>query len=258
MSVPTREHDRSRSPGAGSGREAVRERLIEVAVALLHEHGPAAVTTRGVAAAAGVQAPTIYRLFGDKDGLLDAVAEHAAMTFVAAKAKIAQAAADEDADPLEDLRAAFLAQVDFGVANPAVFKLLSDPERARRSGVAEAGRRVLQARVHRLALAGLLRVEEARCVDLVQAAGTGVIQTLLSTGPERRDEGLAEAMWAAVMNQVLQPSTGSAGTDDRLAATLVTFRAIAPDMPGLSQAERALLIEWLNRPRSGGADAVVD
>jgi AcrR family transcriptional regulator len=34
------------------------------------------VTTRAVAEAAGVQAPTIYRLFGDENGLLDAVAEH--------------------------------------------------------------------------------------------------------------------------------------------------------------------------------------
>ncbi|WP_338419811.1 TetR family transcriptional regulator [Streptomyces klenkii] len=33
------------------------------------------MTTRAVAAAAGVQAPAIYRLFGDKDGLLEAVAE---------------------------------------------------------------------------------------------------------------------------------------------------------------------------------------
>jgi AcrR family transcriptional regulator len=36
--------------------------------------GRRAVTTRAVAAGAGVQAPTIYRLFGDKDGLLDALA----------------------------------------------------------------------------------------------------------------------------------------------------------------------------------------
>ena len=49
---------------------------MEVAARLLREQGAAAVTTRAVAMAAGVQAPTIYRLFGDKDGLLDAVAEY--------------------------------------------------------------------------------------------------------------------------------------------------------------------------------------
>ncbi|MDQ2795770.1 MAG: TetR/AcrR family transcriptional regulator, partial [Actinomycetota bacterium] len=47
--------------------------MIDVAARLLQEEGPAAVTTRGVALAAGVQAPAVYRLFGDKDGLLEAV-----------------------------------------------------------------------------------------------------------------------------------------------------------------------------------------
>ncbi|WP_328341958.1 helix-turn-helix domain-containing protein [Micromonospora sp. NBC_00421] len=37
--------------------------------------GARAVTTRGVAERARVRAPTIYRLFGDKDGLVEAVAE---------------------------------------------------------------------------------------------------------------------------------------------------------------------------------------
>ena len=47
----------------------------------------AAVTTRAVADAAGVQAPTLYRLFGDKDGLMEAVAEHVMAAFVHAKAE---------------------------------------------------------------------------------------------------------------------------------------------------------------------------
>src|SRR5579862_10063683 len=57
-------------------RRETRDNLVEVAARLLREQGAAAVTTRAVAEAAGVQAPTIYRLFGDKDGLLDAAAEH--------------------------------------------------------------------------------------------------------------------------------------------------------------------------------------
>ena len=72
---------------AVSSRSATRSIIIDVAAQLLQEHGPLAVTTRGVADRAGVQAPTIYRLFGDKDGLLDAVAEHVMATFVSAKAE---------------------------------------------------------------------------------------------------------------------------------------------------------------------------
>ncbi|MGI8416298.1 MAG: TetR family transcriptional regulator, partial [Nakamurella sp.] len=60
---------------------------------------------RGVAEAAGLQAPTLYRLFGDKDGLLDAVAEHVMATYVSVKAAIVEAATADDADPLDDLRA---------------------------------------------------------------------------------------------------------------------------------------------------------
>ncbi|MGF2047081.1 helix-turn-helix domain-containing protein, partial [Enterococcus gallinarum] len=62
---------------ASSGsRDDVRERIIAAAADLLQDGGTAAVTTRAVAERASTQAPTIYRLFGDKDGLLDAVAEH--------------------------------------------------------------------------------------------------------------------------------------------------------------------------------------
>lgn len=243
------ETEREAEDGSSTSRAAVRGRLVDVAARLLREDGPAAVTTRAVAAAAGVQAPTIYRLFGDKDGLLDAVAEHAASAFVAAKARAAQAAADDGADPLEDLRAAFFAQVEFGVANPAVFRLLGDPARVLRSRAAQAGRGVLQARVHRLALAGLLRVAESRCVDLVQSAGTGVIQTLLAAPPEHRDAGLAAAMWDAVLAAALvapRPAAAAAA-DDASAAVLVAFRAMAPDLPHLTGAERALLSQWLER-----------
>jgi AcrR family transcriptional regulator len=61
---------------AAARRADVRSRIIDVAARLLPDEGPTAVTTRGVAEQAGVQAPMIYRLFGDKDGLLEAVAEH--------------------------------------------------------------------------------------------------------------------------------------------------------------------------------------
>ena len=61
---------------------------------LLRDEGPGAVTTRGVAQAAGVQAPAIYRLFGDKDGLLEAVAESVMSSFVAAKASVVEAVGD--------------------------------------------------------------------------------------------------------------------------------------------------------------------
>lgn len=204
-----------------------------------------AVTTRAVAEEAGVQAPAIYRLFGDKDGLMDAVAEHVMATYVSAKAAIVNAAAADEVDPLEDLRGGWTTQIEFGIANPTIFRLLSDPERVVDSPAARSGRRILEARIHRVALTGLLRVSEALAVDLVQAAGTGTIQTLLSSAPQRRDPALADAMYEAVLRQIL--ATAPERSDGGLMATAVTFRAVVPRLDGLSDAERTLMTEWLDR-----------
>src|ERR1700753_2950776 len=125
-------------------RRETRDNLVEVAARLLREQGASAVTTRRVAEAAGAQPPTIYRLFGDKDGLLDAVAEHVMATLVSAKLAVVAAASADNVDPLEDLRAGWETQIDFGVANPALFRLLSDPDRVQRSPAAQSGRRVLE------------------------------------------------------------------------------------------------------------------
>ena len=235
---------------APSRRADTRARIIDVAARLLQEQGPAAVTTRGVAEAAGVQAPAIYRLFGDKDGLLEAVAEHVMATYVSAKAAIVQSASSEEVDPLGDLHSGWQMQIDFGVANPALFRLFSDPERVLQSPAAQSGRRVLESRVHRVAESGRLRVSERRAVDLIQAAGIGTIQTLLATPPERRDAGLAESMFEAVLRQILVDAPG--GTGNGSIATAVAFRAITPQLGVLTEAERRLLAEWLDRVIAGG------
>jgi len=228
-----------------SSRADTRSRIVAAAARLLQEEGPAAVTTRRVADAAGVQAPTLYRLFGDKDGLLEAVAEHVLAGFVAAKAAVVAAAAATDVHPLDDLRAGWELQIDFGLTNPALFRLLSDPDRALHSPALRSGRRVLERRVRRVALTGRLRVSEQRAVGLIQAAGTGVLQTLLSTPPEDRDPDLADAMYEAVLTQVLTDAPER--VDDRPTATAVAFRAVVPRLTMLSAAERQLLADWLDR-----------
>lgn len=219
--------------------------IIDVAARLLREQGVAAVTTRGVAEGAGVQAPTIYRLFGDKDGLLEAVAEHVMAEHVSAKGATVEAASAADVDPLEDLRAGWETQIDFSVANPTLFRLLSDPDRALLSPAAQAGKRVLESRVHRVARTGRLRVSERRAVDLIQAAGIGAVHTLLATPPEHRDHGLADAIYEAVLGQILTESPVHA--DDGSMATVVACRALAPQLDMLSVPERRLLTEWLDR-----------
>src|ERR1700685_659898 len=221
-------------------RRETRENLVEVAARLLREQAAAAFTTRAVAEAAGVQAPAIYRLFGDKDGLLDAVAEDVLAVYVADKALTADSGA-----PVATLRAAWRTHVGFGLANAALFSLIADPGRGSRSPAAAAGMEVLRNRVRRLAALGRLRVTERRAVDLFHAASTGTLFTLLSMAPPDRDPGLVDAMYDTVMQTIL--TNAPALPEENTTAAAVTFRTLVPDLATLSDAERALLSEWLDR-----------
>lgn len=231
------------APSSRSDRR--RTAILDAAAQLLRDRGPAGLTTRAVAEAAGVQAPAIYRLFGDKDGLLDAVAEYVMATYVSAKAAIVTAASSAGVDPLEDLRSGWDAQIDFGLANPALFRLLSDPDRVTQSPAAQAGRRVLESRVHRIAETGRLGVNEQLAVNTIQAAGIGVIQTMLSLPAAHRDLALARTMWDAVLRHILIDAPEPA--DASAVAAAVAFRATASGLEVLSAAERRLLDEWLDR-----------
>ncbi|MGW5714647.1 TetR/AcrR family transcriptional regulator [Amycolatopsis sp. NPDC003865] len=202
-------------------RSETRTRILDTAARLLHDEGAAALTIRAVARAAGLQAPALYRFFEDKDALLDAVAEHVLAAYVSEKKP------NEDSDPVEDLRTGWAAHIGFGLANPALFGLLVTP--GRESPAAEAGLAVLRARVRRVAEAGRLRVPEPLAVELIHAAGTGAVLTLLA----RPAEGLADAMYDAVAARIL---TGAPAPP-----------AIPPEPPTLTAAERALLQEWLDR-----------
>jgi AcrR family transcriptional regulator len=212
---------------------------VDVAAQLLREGGSAAVTTRAVAAAAGVQAPTIYRLFGDKDGLLEAVADHALATYVGTKPT-----SERTSDPVVDLKAGWDRHIEFGLANPALFALLAASDRAP-SAAANAGPEILRARVHRVAASGRMRVPEHRAVEMIGAAGTGVILSLIAMAPESRDLTLADAMFESVMGSIL--TDAPALPDGDVAAAAVALRAAAPDLTTLSASERALLVDWLDR-----------
>lgn len=100
---------------------------------------------------------------------------------------------------------------------------------------------MLLSRVHWLATAGHLRVTEQRAVDLIQAGGVGTIHSLLATPVEHRDPQLGEAMLDAVLGRALTdgPIVAPAGA--------VALRTLAHDVDALSETERRLLIEWLDR-----------
>lgn len=233
---------------APSPRDDVRERIVAAAAQLLEDEGASAVTTRAVAERANTQAPTIYRLFGDKDGLLDAVAEHALARFSAAKAAALSRPAD-DADPVEELRASWRDVVGFGLAHPEIFLILNDPRRGRDSAAMVTGVRVLEERLRRVAAAGRLRIPEADAVTLVHAAGTGAVFALLEQDAATARLDLADSLMEAVLTRILtdSPVPGADGADSPTRAAAVTLRATAGDLASLTPSERVLLSEWLDR-----------
>ena len=85
--------------------------------ALLRLSARDAVTTRAVAEAAGVQPPVLYRLFRDKRGLLDAVAEHGFALYLSDKREISP-----EEDPVAFLRAGWARHVRFGLLHPELLR----------------------------------------------------------------------------------------------------------------------------------------
>jgi AcrR family transcriptional regulator len=221
-------------------RDQARERIIEVAIDLLTREGRDAVTTRAVAVAAGLQAPAIYRLFGDKDGLLEAVAEHGFAKFLASKH-----VDPAPEDPIDDLRAGWDLAVEFGLANPALYTLMNAEPGRFRSVASEAGHQMLMGRIRRLAVAGWLRVDEELAALIIQATARGAVLTWLSQPEEQRDRALltvlCESMVTAVTSQ--KPAVHEAGA----AGAARALRAALPSQTTLSGAEQHLLTEWLDR-----------
>ncbi|MDX3077172.1 helix-turn-helix domain-containing protein [Streptomyces sp. MI02-7b] len=218
-----------------------RERLLRAAADLLSQGGRDAVSTRAVSAAAGVQAPTLYRVFGDKEGLLDAVAEYGFHGYLAEK----QALARTD-DPVADLRRSWDLHVEFGLSMPAYYRLIYGDARAAKGSAARSVE-LLRDLVARVASAGRLRMSVERATRLMHANGVGVVFTLLADPPEERDQGLSALARDSVMRAIT--TDGDEGNPAAGPAT-VAGRAGAlrdPGSPALTAGERALLTEWLDR-----------
>lgn len=228
------------------GREQTRQRVVEAAADLLAREGRDAVTTRAVAAAAGVQAPAIYRLFGDKDGLLEAVAERGYSTFLAAKHVEAS-----PEDPVEDLRAGWDLAVEFGLSNPALYALIyGEPKRGTQSAAFQAGMEILVGRIRRLAVGGWLRVDEKLAAALIHATARGAVLTWLSLPDDQRDPALLTAMRESMIAAVTNEK--AAVQDAGPAGAARALRAALPEQTTLSSAERHLLSEWLDRLATAG------
>jgi len=192
-----------------------------------------------------VQAPTIYRLFGDKDGLLDEVTEYGFRAYLAQKA-----VRSTTGDPVDDLRAGWDLHVGFGLANPALYALMyGDPRPDSPSAAAVEAEHMLCRHIRRVAEVGRLRVGEEQAAHLFHAAACGTVLTLLGLVEEQRDPALLHlardaALRAITIDAPVLEAPGPVGA-------AVALRAVLDDVAALTAGERAVMREWLDRIAAG-------
>lgn len=218
-----------------------RERILKEAIKLINEGGREALSTRSVAEAADVQAPTLYRLFGDMRGLLDAVAEQGINIAFKKKKEFTPGP-----NPVDDLRKLWDQHVRFGLDNPAVYSLIfGEPRPDHVSPAAEQAKSVLRELIARIAKAGRLRVSEKRASELVYAASSGAVLYLLNLPEDERDPSLADDMCEAVIAAVTTEASTKVYKNVKTSA--IALNASLDDVESLSVGEKMLLKEVLER-----------
>ena len=171
------------------GRRALtsRDELRMSALRVARRAGAGAMTSRAVAAEAGIALGTMYRHVPDIAALLADAAEEVQASFV----DVLTAAAPVDR-PLRDcLPAMAAALVDRARAEPRLTELLAIPAPADSAGGGAAIRRWIAARAQLAAANGEVVVDDP---DLLAAAAFGLVRSTLEqvlAHPELRDAAVA-------------------------------------------------------------------
>ena len=109
----------------------LREALIDAALAVMTEQGPAAITIREVARRAGVSHAAPYRHFNDRDELVQAVVEQGFERLEDAMAAAREGLGDNE---LENFAASGEAYFDFALSNPTYYRVMFSGDLLSRSG----------------------------------------------------------------------------------------------------------------------------
>lgn len=221
--------------------DVAKERIIAASLDLVERLGRHAASTRAISASAGVQVPTIYRLFGDKQGLLDAVTARGLLNHLSDTASVP--ATD---DPVEDLRRGWDDHMSYAMAHPALYSLMYDGrDRGISSPAIAAAWDMLAALIRRIAQGGRLRVPELHATHLTHAAGMGTALTLIARAHGDRDAALSPMAREAVVAAITIDRPRPVGSG--LATAAISLNASLTQIDVLTATERNLLAEWLRR-----------
>ncbi|MEO3876466.1 TetR/AcrR family transcriptional regulator [Nonomuraea sp. B12E4] len=223
-----------------------RSRIILAATELLEASPNGDISTRGVGEKAGLQQPVIYRLFGDKDGLLSAVADHGFGEYLAAKR-----AAVPTSDPVADLRRGWDDHTRFALEHPNVYRLMYAPGLASAPKSVGEAHELLRSVLERVARAGRLAIELDRAAEIVISANSGVALALLTRPELHRSAELSVRVRDIVLAGILtpEPDAGPQPAPLGVPQAATTLAALLRSQPpeSFSPAERELLAEWLTR-----------
>lgn len=224
-----------------------RSAVIAASAELLAHSPSGDISTRAVCEAAGVQQPVIYRLFGDKDGLLAATVDHVWDEYLGMKR-----AAKQSADAVDDLRSGWDSHVAFALAHPNAYRLLFGSGAVDKAESADEAMRLLRMVLERVAAQGQLRLDPTVAAQVVMAANTGVALALILRPALYPDLALSTTVRDIVHGSILSGTAAAvdAGESGRIAA--ITLQGAIPALPSALFTERevGLLDEWLGRIRS--------
>lgn len=222
--------------------EDLRKDLLAAAEEQLVGSPDGDVSTRAVCEAVGVTQPVLYRIFRDKQGLLDALAEVGLERYALRKAGL-----EVSADPVRDLLDGWDDHMAFAAENPALYRLMFSPragvDLAARTGVFALVRSALQ----RCAAIGRLGMQVDEAAALILSANVGLAFNRMNQpelyGSTATSHALRDAVFARVL---LAADDGPAPS-----ALPVTARQLAAQLEhgagDLVEEEAALLQLWLRR-----------
>lgn len=199
------------------------------------------ISTRAVCEEVGVGQPALYRVFGDKAGLLAALVDHGFERYVQRKRAL-----EKSEDAVADLRAGWDDHIAFAVENPAVYRLMFSPTLSRQPEAQQVIFELLAATLERCARDGALRLPAPLAAQRILSANIGVALAMLTRPDIYSDPllsaGVRDAVFAACLDLPAREAadSGVAPVAIRLAAQLR-----AAGSSDLGEEERSLLLKWL-------------
>lgn len=201
------------------------------------------IATRAV----GVGQPVLYRLFGDKQGLLDALADQGLERYARRKGEL-----KTTEDPVADLRAGWDDHLLFAEENPGLYQLMFSPRPWSKSTARATVTDLLVHTLTRCAAAGALAVEPLSAAAMILSANVGLALSNIAAPTAFTDvaiisQQLRDALFAAVLAAPPTPQHADAAGIVASALQLRAQLSLTGTATALDPAELFLLDRWLER-----------